>query len=100
MEFERQNISMSRPPLDLTHIGTNTTKEKISYLGSTPVSTKIPDPKALTRPTESSKAKKNREKIMYQRTRSHTHHHQTHHQENLIRPMTSNTSNIKAGYAI
>ena len=33
---------------------------------------------------------------MYQRTRSQTHHRQTRHQSNLIRPMTANTENLKA----
>ena len=39
-EFERQNISMSRPPLD-----------------SAPFGTKTPDPKTLTLPMESPKCK-------------------------------------------
>ena len=54
-EFEHQNISMGRPPLELTRIGTDTTNEKRSHLESTPVGTKMPDPKPLTRPTESLK---------------------------------------------
>ena len=41
-EFERQIIFMSRPPLDSTHIDTNTTNTKISHLYSTPVGTKMP----------------------------------------------------------
>ena len=46
---------MSRPPLDSTHIGTNTTNKNISHFDSTPVGTKISDPKSLTLPMESSK---------------------------------------------
>ena len=53
--FERQNILMSRPPLDLTPFFTNTKNAKVPHLDLTPVSTKMPDPKPLTRPTESSK---------------------------------------------
>ena len=56
-EFERQNISMIRPPLDSTHIGKNTTNAKISHLESTPIGTKTPYPKPLTLTTESSKRK-------------------------------------------
>ena len=48
---------MSRPTLDSTPIDTNRTNEKISHLYSTPVDTKIPDPKPLTRPKKSSKTK-------------------------------------------
>ena len=57
-EFERQNISMSRTPLDSNTIGTNTTNTKISHLDLTPVGTKTPDPNPLTQPTESPKQKK------------------------------------------
>ena len=46
---------MSQSPLDSTPIDTNTTNAKTSHLDSSPVGTKIPDPKSLTRPTESSK---------------------------------------------
>ena len=48
---------MSRPPLYLTPIGTNTTNEKIPHFEWAPVGTKTPDPKPLTLPTESSKRK-------------------------------------------
>ena len=51
-EFERQNISMSWPPLDSTPIGTNMTNSKTSHLDLTHVGTKTPDPKPLTRPME------------------------------------------------
>ena len=44
-ELECQNILMSRPPLELTPIGTNTPNTKISHLESTPFGTKLPDPK-------------------------------------------------------
>ena len=52
-EFERQNILISRPPLYLTPFGTNTTNAKIPHLVSTPVSTKMTDPKPLSQPTKS-----------------------------------------------
>ena len=39
-EFERQNVSTSRPFLDSTPIGTNTTNTKTSHLESTPIGTK------------------------------------------------------------
>ena len=45
-EFERQNISMIWPPLDSTHVGTNTSNAKISHLDLTPVGTKNPYPQA------------------------------------------------------
>ena len=48
---------MSRPPLYLTPIGTNTTNEKIPHFEWAPVGTKTPDPKPLTLPTESTKLK-------------------------------------------
>ena len=48
---ERQNISMSRPPLDSTPTVMKMTNAKISHLESTPVGTKTLDPKPLTRPT-------------------------------------------------
>ena len=54
-EFEHQNILMSRPPLELTLVGMNTSNEKILSLDSTHVGAKIPDPKILTLPTELSK---------------------------------------------
>ena len=45
-EFGRQNISMSRPPLDSTHIVT------ISQFDSITIGTKTPEPTPQTRPTE------------------------------------------------
>ena len=39
-DFERQNISMSQPPLDSTPFGTNTTNVKKSPIESIPVRTK------------------------------------------------------------
>ena len=53
-DFGRQNISMSRPPLDSTHIGINTTNETTSPIDSIPVETKMPEPMPLKRPMESS----------------------------------------------
>ena len=50
---------MSRPPLDWTPAGTNTSNAKIFHLGSTPFGVKTPDPKPLTLPTYSSKYKEN-----------------------------------------
>ena len=78
-EFDRQIFLMSRPPLDLTPIGTNTTNAKISHLDSNMVGTKTIDPKPLTQPTEYSKRKEKRKKSTHNKTRSHTHHRQTHH---------------------
>ena len=99
-EFERQNISVSQPPLESTPIVTNTSNAKMSHLDSTPVDMKIPDPKLLTLPTESSNAKKNREKSTYQRIQSQTRHSQTHSWANLIRLMTASTEDQKASDAI
>ena len=48
---------MSQTPLNLTPIDMNKTNAKTSHFDSTPVGTKIPDPKPLTPPTESSKCK-------------------------------------------
>ena len=48
-EFERQNISMSQPPLESIPIDMNMTNTEMSHLDSTPVGTKTPDPKPLTR---------------------------------------------------
>ena len=59
-EFECQNISRSRPPLDFT-----------------PVVAKMADPTTLTIPTESSKRKENIKKCTYQRIRSQTQVRQT-----------------------
>ena len=87
---------MSRPPLDSTPFGTDTTNEKISHLESTPVGEKIPDPKPLKRPTESSKRNEKSRKSMYRRTRSQAHHCQNHHRANMISPMTTNTENLEA----
>ena len=56
-EFERQNISMSRPPLDSTPVGTNMPNAKILSLDMSPVGAKIPYPKKLTLTMESSKCK-------------------------------------------
>ena len=51
-DFGRQNNSMSRPHLDLTPLGTNTTNGTTSPIDSIPVGTKTPDPTPLTQPTE------------------------------------------------
>ena len=51
-DFERENISMSRPTLDSTHIGTNTTNGTTSPIKSILVGTKTPEPTPLTLPTE------------------------------------------------
>ena len=51
-DFERQNISMSRPLLYSTHFGTNTTNGKTSSIELIHFRTKIPDPTPLTRPTD------------------------------------------------
>ena len=52
-DFERQNISMSQPPLDSTPFGKNTTNRTTSPIDSIPVRTKTLYPKPLTRPTDS-----------------------------------------------
>ena len=51
-EFEHQNISMSRPPLELTPLGMKTTKGTASPIDSIPVKTKTQEPTSLTPPTE------------------------------------------------
>ena len=99
-DFGRQNISMSRPPLDSTPFGTNTTNRKPSPIDSRSVRTKTTDPTPLTQPTYSQTLtmvyQMKKGKHRYQRTRSHTHHRQTHHQENLISLMTSIAENLKS----
>ena len=50
--FWRQNNSISRPPLDSTPLGTNTTNRTISPIDSIPVETKTSYPTPLIRPTE------------------------------------------------
>ena len=84
-DFGRQNIFMSRPPLDSTPIGTNTTNIKTSQLDSTPIGEKLQKPRHERDQWNRQSEKENH---MYQRTRSQTHHCQTHHQSNLIRPIT------------
>ena len=51
-DFEWENISMSRPTLDLTPIGTNMTNGKTYQIDSISVKTKTPEPTPLKRPTE------------------------------------------------
>ena len=51
--FGRQNISMSRPPLGSTPLGTNTNNRKMSPTDSIPAETPPPDPAQLTPPTDS-----------------------------------------------
>ena len=50
-DFVRQNDPTSRPTLDSTPFGTDTTNGKTSPIDSIPVRTKTPDPTLLTRPT-------------------------------------------------
>ena len=45
---------MSRPPLDSTHFGTNTTNGTTSPIDLIPVRTKTPEPTPQTRPIDSS----------------------------------------------
>ena len=52
-DLGRKNDSMSRPSLDLTPLGTNTTNEKTSPSDLIPVNTKLPEPMPLTLPTDS-----------------------------------------------
>ena len=61
-EFECQNILMSRPPLYLTHVGTNTTNAKHHICTRLLLGAKMPDLKKLTLPTESSKRKEKPQK--------------------------------------
>ena len=51
-DFGRQNISMSRPPLESTTFGMNTTNGTTSPIDSIPVSTKTTYPIPLTRPMD------------------------------------------------
>ena len=51
--FGRQNNSMSRPPLYLTHFGKNTTNGTTSPIDLVSVGTKTPEPTLQTRPTDS-----------------------------------------------
>ena len=51
-DFGRQNDPMSRPTLDSTPIGTDTTNGTTSPIDSIPVGTKMPEPMPMTRPTE------------------------------------------------
>ena len=48
-----QNISMSQPPLNSTHFGTNTSNRTTSPIDSITVGEKIPDPMPLTQPMDS-----------------------------------------------
>ena len=50
--FDQENISMSRPTLDSTPLGTNIANETTSPIDSIPVGTKTPEPTPLTRPKE------------------------------------------------
>ena len=52
-DFRRQNISMSRTPLDSTPIGTYTTSGTTSPIDLIPIRTKNPEPTPQTRPKES-----------------------------------------------
>ena len=51
-DFEQVNISMTRPTLDSTHIGMNTTNGTTSPIDSIPVVTKTPEPMPMTPPTD------------------------------------------------
>ena len=51
--FERQNISMIRPPLESTPFGTNTTNRPTSPIDSITIRTKTPEPTPRTRTTNS-----------------------------------------------
>ena len=52
-DFGSQNISMSRPPLDLTPFGTNTTNGTMSPIDSITVRENLADPTTRTKPTDS-----------------------------------------------
>ena len=49
--FGRQNDPMSRPNLDLTPLGKNTTNGTMSPIDAIPFGTRTPEPTPLTRPT-------------------------------------------------
>ena len=51
-DFGHQNDPMSRPNLDWTPLGTNTTNGTTPPIDSIPVGTKTPNPTPLTQPTE------------------------------------------------
>ena len=51
-DFGCQNDSMSRPTLDLTPLGMNTTNITTSPIDLIPVGPKTPDPTPLTQPTK------------------------------------------------
>ena len=51
-DFRRQNIYMSRPPLDSASIGMDTTKRTTSPIHSITAGTKTPEPTPLTGTTE------------------------------------------------
>ena len=82
--------------MESTPVGTKMSDAKISPLESTPVGTKTSDPKTLQLIKYLSKRKEKRKMSTYQRIRSQTQVSQTHHQENLIHPMTSNIENQKS----
>ena len=96
-KFEGQNISKSWPHLDLNPIGINTTKTTTSQLDSAPIGTKTSYPRHWH---DQQNCKNESENRMYQRTHIHTHHCQTHHQENIVRLMTASIENPRAKDAI
>ena len=91
-DFGRQNISMRRPPLDSTPLGTHKNNGKTSPIDSIPVGKKR---RSLChwqhqRICEHYQriCQSKMEKCTYQGNRIQTHHCQTHHQKNLIRWIT------------
>ena len=98
---------MSRPPLDSAPIGTNTTSVTMPQLDLIPIGKKIKNPRyehnqrslqhyQLSHQHDQRNLQREREKRTYQRTRSYTHHCQTHHRVNLICQITAITENPKA----
>ena len=91
---------MSRPPLDSTPIGMNTTNGTISQLDSIPIEKKHQNPchehnqQICQHNQHNCQSKK--ERRMYQRTRIQTHHRQTHHRANLIRPMIEISAKLES----
>ena len=102
-DFGRQNISMSRPPLDSAPFGTNATNRTTSSIESIPVNKKRQTPRHWhdqSNPQHKQRINQSKkEKRMYHRTQSQTYHFQTHHRTNLIRqmiPVTANQTKINA----
>ena len=84
-DFGRQNNPMSRPTLDLTPIGKNTTNGTTSPIDSIPVGTKCQILRQILRHWHDQRSWQNKiENRTYQGTRTQIHHRQNYHQRNII----------------